>query len=223
MYGSFANGPYVAPNIFAPSISKRTFHPTVARKFFTLTRHPIRETEYPWMNNTAVLPAHGRKNIRLPGYDYSGPGNYFVTICTKYRIPLFGDVINGRMELNRYGHIVRREIHRFRRQYAYARIDSYVVMPDHCHIIVRYRDDAGRSTPTIRPQRKILGRFIAAIKTTAAKAIHQCRGGSRICTGRSRTARTSPVWQRNYHERIIRNEEELSFNRMYIRDNPKNW
>jgi REP element-mobilizing transposase RayT len=79
---------------------------------------------------------HHRRSIRLEGYDYSQPGAYFVTICTKDRCCLFGDVINGECKLDQFGRIVEEEWKRstvIRRE---IELDDWVVIPNHMHGIV---------------------------------------------------------------------------------------
>jgi putative transposase len=79
---------------------------------------------------------HHRRSIRLPGYDYSQPGAYFVTICAYQRQCIFGDVIDGQMRLNQYGAIVADEWQKssiIRRE---IELDAWVVMPNHFHGIV---------------------------------------------------------------------------------------
>ena len=79
---------------------------------------------------------HHRRSVRLREYDYSQPGAYFVTICTWDRECIFGNIINGEMELNEYGRIIEEEW----LQTGYVRlnveIDQYVVMPNHIHGIL---------------------------------------------------------------------------------------
>jgi len=73
---------------------------------------------------------HDRRSIRLPEYDYSQPGAYFVTICTHKRMCLFGQVIGGGMQLNAYGRIVAEEWHRTERIRDHVALDAFVVMPN---------------------------------------------------------------------------------------------
>ena len=73
---------------------------------------------------------HHRRSIRLRGYDYARPGAYFVTICTKNRLCLFGDVVGGQMWLNAFGEIVRREWFRTADIRPNVELDAFVVMPN---------------------------------------------------------------------------------------------
>ena len=77
-----------------------------------------------------------RRSIRLPGYDYSSEGMYFVTICTAGRVCLFGDVVNGVMVPNMLGHVAQAEWRRSAEIRPEIEIDAFVVMPNHLHGIV---------------------------------------------------------------------------------------
>ena len=87
-----------------------------------------------------------RKNIRLKDYDYSQGGYYFVTVCTKDRLNLFGDIINGEIQLNEVGMIAESELLKIESRYDNVRIDKYVVMPNHVHMIIVI-DSAERINP----------------------------------------------------------------------------
>jgi REP element-mobilizing transposase RayT len=80
--------------------------------------------------------AHGRRSIRLRGFDYSRSGAYFVTICVQDRACVFGNVVDGRMCLSAAGLMVRRVWDELPRFYAGVGIDAFVVMPNHVHGIV---------------------------------------------------------------------------------------
>ena len=86
---------------------------------------------------------HHRRSIRLPGYDYTQPGAYFITIVTHERACLFGEVVDGKMELNAFGEIVREEWFQTAVVRPYVRLDErdFVVMPNHVHGIVWIVDD----------------------------------------------------------------------------------
>jgi putative transposase len=79
---------------------------------------------------------HGRQSIRLPGYDYSSAGAYFITICTHRREHLFGEIIGGTMQENKFAHIVRTHWFQLTRYYENLIIDEFVIMPDHIHGIL---------------------------------------------------------------------------------------
>jgi putative transposase len=95
---------------------------------------------------------HHRHSIRLPEYDYTQPGAYFVTICVKNRDCLFGEIVNGEMRLNEYGEIVTEKWRWLAQQYPYVKLDEFIVMPNHFHGILWIRDISrrGGSRPALR-------------------------------------------------------------------------
>lgn len=76
---------------------------------------------------------HHRKSIRLKDYDYSKPGKYFITICTKYSECSFGKIHNGKMQLNEYGKIAQQCWLDIPNHFPYAKLDEFIVMPNHIH------------------------------------------------------------------------------------------
>lgn len=178
---------------------------------------------------------HHRRSIRLKGYDYTQVGAYFVTICTWQRECLFGNVVNQEMQLSRYGETVRFNWYYLPRRYSYVKLDAFVIMPNHLHgIIFLTNDDAtnmcgagagleiilsrktnfsAQPAPTKSTiKRHGLPEVIRGFKTFSARRINQLRCMAGV-----------PVWQRNYYERIIRNEESLQKIRQYIINNPSSW
>jgi len=159
-----------------------------------------------------------RRTIRLRGYDYSQAGAYFVTICTQNRECFFGDIVNGEMRLNSSGECVADKWQWLGHHHDFVELDEWVIMPNHMHGIIVIVDDCRggsrtaptRTAPTVK--RKPLGRLIGAFKTVSTKHINETRGtpGTRL-------------WQRNYYEHIIRNENELNRIREYIVNNPSQW
>lgn len=86
------------------------------------------------MNNEAGKL--NRRSIRLPGYDYSQPGAYFVTICTQNRACLYGDIIDGKMQLNGLGIAVRSCWEEIPMHFGNVSLDVQAVMPNHMHGII---------------------------------------------------------------------------------------
>jgi putative transposase len=153
-----------------------------------------------------------RRSIRLKGYDYSRNGAYFVTICSWERESIFGELIDGKMHLNDWGLIIEATWCWLGKQYSYLELVDHVVMPNHLHGILlfdRYRGGS-RTAPTeiIKP----LGRILGAFKTRSTKLVNEFR-----------QVPGTVIWQRNYYERIIRNESELDRIGEYIVFNPANW
>lgn len=162
---------------------------------------------------------HHRRSIRLPNYDYTCPGAYFVTVCVQNRECLFGDVVGGSVQLNEWGRMVHDEWLRTETLRSNVRLYAFVVMPNHFHAIVtidEFRRGTARRAPTTerfgRPVSGSLPTIMRAFKSAATKRIN-----------RLRTSPGVPVWQRNYYERIIRDDGEIHRIREYIAANPTHW
>lgn len=85
-------------------------------------------------------PPYHRRSIRLPTFDYSSAEQYFVTICTQNRRKLFGRIINERMELDRFGYIVKRCIQELPNHFNTVRSNAFIVMPNHIHLIIQIKN-----------------------------------------------------------------------------------
>jgi REP element-mobilizing transposase RayT len=160
---------------------------------------------------------HKRKSIRLKGYDYSQNGAYFITICTEHRECLFGTIRNGKMVLNEIGTIARNELEKTSTIRKYMTIDCFIVMPNHVHAIVIIDNPVGAycNTPLrgkFKSPSNNLGAMIRGYKSTVTKKINQFRQTYK-----------KPIWQRNYYEHIIRNEESFQKISDYIIANPQSW
>ncbi len=161
---------------------------------------------------------HTRRSIRLKGYDYSQPGAYFITICTQNRECMFGEIIDGEMALNDAGRIVENEWLKTDQLRQNIKCDIFVVMPNHFHGIIVITEPVGaihespqRMTITERRNMtlpKIVGRF----KMQTSKQINIIRG-----------TLAQKLWQRNYYEHIIRNENDYNRIYEYIQNNPLKW
>lgn len=161
---------------------------------------------------------HRRRSIRLKEYDYSQNGAYFITICSHDRIGLFGEINNQEMTLNQYGEIVRNEwLHSFSIR-AEITEDEFIIMPNHLHGIVFIQNvndslhKTNRTKTLSGPKNQSISSFIAGFKSVVTKKINTIR----LTEG-------APVWQRNYHEHVIRNEQSLAELRAYVLHNPLTW
>lgn len=167
---------------------------------------------------------HHRRSIRLPHFDYAQPGGYFITICTHNRSCLFGDVINGEMILNEYGIAARDEWLKTLKIRENIKLDEFVIMPNHIHGIIRILERKGtmHRAPT-DDRASTLEQFGKPTSNTIPNTV---RGYKSAVTNQINIVRRTPglpVWQRNYYERVIRHEKELSETRQYIINNPVNW
>jgi len=157
-----------------------------------------------------------RKPIRLNGYDYSQDGYYFVTICTKNHEEFFGEIRNGRMRLNHIGTIAAKFWQQIPDHFLFARLDEWVVMPNHVHgILVIEKPFVRRSVgdADLRPlrQKMLLPKIIHGFKSSFTRYVHMIDAESPF------------AWQRSYHDHIIRNQRSLDHIREYIHWNPMNW
>ncbi|MDZ7798157.1 MAG: transposase [Patescibacteria group bacterium] len=174
-----------------------------------------------------MSPYKKYKSMRLPHYDYSSEGYYFITICTKQKTNIFGKILENKMSLNKYGKIVKRQWQWLEKQYSYISLDKYIIMPNHFHGIIIIdsscvgtgRDtkinkypcvDAGRDPHLRGIKIKPITEIIGAFKTTSSKLIHQ-NGFPEF------------RWQRSFYDRIIDNEKSLDNVREYIILNPSKW
>ena len=171
-----------------------------------------------------------RKSIRLRGFDYTQAGAYFVTVCTHHSIGLYGDVIDGVVKLTPLGEIVGRTWFRLPDHYPSVGLDDFAVMPNHVHAVIIIHRDVGagfKSAPTQHhgPAREdaaagpsvstrihSLSEIVRAFKTFSARRINFARG-----------TRGEPVWQRGFHEHVVRDARDLGRTRQHIGRNPACW
>lgn len=162
-----------------------------------------------------------RKPNRLPCFDYSTPGAYFVTICTQNRQCILADIVTvgddalnippfsvgatiGRppmLVLSPHGKIVENAIHNISHCYPMVSVDHYVIMPNHVHLLLQIR-----TGPTGRPM----------VAPTISRVIQQMKGAVSKEIGHS-------MWQKSYHDHVIRNERDYQRIWNYIDGNPARW
>ena len=168
------------------------------------------------MDNETSLPK--RKNIRLKNYDYSSPGAYFVTICTENRRNYFWNgtlnpqafewrsvgancVRPQNLPLSDIGNAVLDELEKWHKTYDTVELCSYVIMPNHLHIMVFISaDEYGR--PQVAP--------------TVSRMVKQFKGAVTKKIGR-------PIWQKSFVEYVIRNKQDFETKSKYICENPIQW
>jgi putative transposase len=158
-----------------------------------------------------------RRNLRLPEFDYSQPGAYFVTIVTQDRKLLFGDVFNGEIILNEAGRMVTELWLAIPEHFSNVELGEFVVMPNHIHGIITITNlGATHASPLPRmsngPKPGSIGAIVGSFKSATSKRFHDL-------TNR----RDLHLWQRNYYEHVIRNERDHQAIYDYIVANPENW
>ena len=168
-----------------------------------------------------------RKSQRKHGYDYSQPGYYAVTVCTQKRSCLFGLIAEGAMQLNDAGQMINETWHEIPDHYPGIELDVMQIMPNHLHgiIVVREVGTAPRGRPFSVPGN---GRAQGPSPTTLSDVMERFKSLSttRYIAGVKTAGWLSfsgKLWQRSYHDRIIRSESELIKIRTYISNNPREW
>ncbi|MFC1780515.1 transposase [Patescibacteria group bacterium] len=180
------------------------------------------------------------KQYHLPNYDYTAPGWFFITICSSEFKCHLGRILNEKVYLSNVGEIIKNNLHRIPKHFKTIVLDEYIVMPNHLHcIIVITRRNLINQIPTgnaiefestfaqnfSKPTKRIwrsgivnnpmemknisLGKIIRWFKAKCCREIRKI----------NRTFK----WQPRYHERIIRDYDELERTREYIKNNPLQW
>jgi len=169
------------------------------------------------------------ESTRLRDWDYSDPGYYFVTICTKDRICYFGKIVHSQVVLSDIGMIVFEEWKETEKKRHNIKLDSWIVMPNHIHGIIiitkkynccvetSHRDvstcqnvSARRDVSTEKLKPNTLGSIIGQFKSVCTKKIRQI-GNDKF------------AWQSRFYDHIIRNDQSLNNIRQYIQYNPMRW
>lgn len=143
---------------------------------------------------------------------------YFVTICTKGMVCYFGEVEDGKVNLSNEGQIVKIEIMRTEEIRENVKIDSFIVMPNHFHLIIMLEETDYVETPrrgvcteeARRWKPNCLGSIVNQLKGACTRQIHQ-------------KFNSSFAWQPRFYDHIIRTEDDLLNLREYIQLNPENW
>lgn len=149
-----------------------------------------------------------RKQTRLKEYDYSTVGSYFVTICTKNHENKSGRIVDYRMILSKVGQIVDDRLKSLPERLENIELNVYTIMPNHVHAIINI---VGAGFPD--PKKSIpLGKVIAYFKYLTTKTVNIKFGTP-----------GEKLWQRNYYEHVIRDEDNLADIREYIANNPMKW
>jgi REP element-mobilizing transposase RayT len=183
------------------------------------------------------VPDRHRRSIRLRNYNYSLAGAYFMTVCVQGKTSLFGEVTDGKMQLNDAGREVQDVWDSIPKYYPGIDIDIFQIMPNHIHgilIIVgagpRACPDAALS-PIVQPRggAESTGQPQGVAPTLSLPDVmHRFKTlTTRLYVNGVKQSGWTPfrgrLWQRNYYEHVIRNEESLNHIRQYIADNPTHW
>jgi len=163
-------------------------------------------------NNNYNPKIHHRRSIRLKNYDYASDGAYFATICAQHKEYMFGNVIDGKMVLNSAGKMIKKWLCELENKFKNIELNEYIIMPNHIHLIIFIMVGANLYVCPIGIQR-----IIQWLKTmTTNECIRNVKQNDWKRFDRK-------LWQKNYYDRIIRNEKELDKIRKYILENPLKW
>jgi len=153
-----------------------------------------------------------RKLPRLNAYDYSTPGAYFITICTYHKNCIFGSIIPGDGGIEpivRYspiGEIAKTCLFEIEQHYNNVKIDNWVIMPNHIHILFRIRQQINPS-PKKYDIPNVVGKYKASVTRSVGNAFMH----------------SEKIWQSSYHDHIIRNDQDYQKIWEYISGNPSKW
>jgi REP element-mobilizing transposase RayT len=187
------------------------------------------------------------KSARKNGYNYSGAGFYFITICSKNKIKLFGNIVNEKMILSEYGKIVEQEWLKTFNIRKNLKLDKFVVMPNHFHGIIQIADNNFIYNNINIYSKNVVRRDVAALrlygcekqnkqnisknekmskispKPNSISTIIRSFKSAATKAINKKTNSNNIIWQSRFYDRIIRNDNELNKIRQYIINNPLKW
>lgn len=156
------------------------------------------------------------ESARKRNHDYGSQGKYFVTICTKKKLQWFGEINNGKMRLSEIGESAKGCIDTIPEHFPHATVLSFVIMPDHVHMIVSIeaasvetQNFASLHEGKFGPQSRNLGSIIRGFKIGVTKE--------------SKRLDLPFQWQSRFHDHIIKSEKELTAIKKYITSNSEKW
>jgi REP-associated tyrosine transposase len=161
---------------------------------------------------------HHRRSVRLKEYDYASNGAYFVTLCTAGRVENLAKIADGQVQLSSLGDIADQCWKAIPQHFPSVELDAYVIMPNHMHsifVIASDNDVGARHASPSQPSGvdpRSAGAIVGSFKSAATRLVNKMR-----------KTPGAALWQRNYYERVIRNEGELRALREYIANNPLKW
>ena len=168
-----------------------------------------------------------RKSIRLPNYDYSQSGEYFITICVNNRLNRLGNIFEGKSILSTEGKIIEKWIIQLTEKFKDVLVENYITMPNHIHLIIEISLIKTEDSLNVELPEKNKTDYetwrLARTKMLLPKIINYLKTNSSIEINRLNNETGNKFWQANYYERIIRNEKEYFEISSYIENNPSTW
>ncbi len=152
-----------------------------------------------------------RKNPRLKNYDYSTSGMYFVTVCVKDKEKLLGKIVGRGLapaenKLTKYGKIADKQILQLEQRFQNIKIDKYIIMPNHIHMLIQIQEAAAGASP-----RPTVSDVVCAFKSLTTRQCRECG------------LKKSRLFQASFHDHIIRGEEDYLKIWEYINSNALKW
>lgn len=180
---------------------------------------------------------HHRRSIRLKAYDNSQAGLYFITVCCQNRECLFGKIVYDKMRLNEMGYVTNECWLEIPKHFPNATLHEHIVMPNHIHGIIELSDIVNKAAENFLPLQNIPSASVGVenfqplrtkrneFQKMIPRSIGSVVKGFKIgVTIRGKNLLPDvKIWQRNYHEHIIRNEESYLNISNYIVNNPASW
>ncbi len=183
---------------------------------------------------------------RHPIWDYSANAMYFITICTYAKEHFFGDIQNGKMQLSLIGLIAEKFLADIPNHFNYAKIDEYVVMPNHVHVLLHINNQNSlvetfhhnafrkgiededifiyvRKTLQCNTSTENKNEFMSGISPKKGSVSTIIRSYKSIVTREARKINSDFSWQERFHDHIIRNDTSYYKIKNYIKNNPENW
>ena len=149
---------------------------------------------------------NNRKSIRLKEHDYQQDGLYFITICIQNREHLLGNILDDSHVIYDAGVMIEDVWNDLAKYYKGIITHDFVVMPNHIHGIIELENsDLDLSEIIRRFKTFTTHQYINKVQNNSWKPFYK------------------KLWQRNYHEHIIRNEKSLDKLQNYILNNPLKW
>ena len=148
-----------------------------------------------------------RKENHLKDYDYSSAGAYFVTICTQGKRCVLSDIVGEGLappvvKLTSYGKIADEQVRQIEGRYPTVQVDRYVIMPNHIHMLLSIRNEAGGASPSPT--------LMDVVRVFKSQTTRQCGCGEKL-------------FQRSFYDHVVRNEDDYQGIWNYIDGNPFRW
>ena len=156
------------------------------------------------------MELQNRKLPRLKNYDYSTPGVYFITICTHRKKCIFGRIVPSEepfMQYSPIGFIVQECILSIESYYHNIKINHWVIMPNHVHLLVQITEP----TTVVSKKSYSIPNVIGNFKSSVTREVHK------------RLPYNGQIWQTSYHDHVVESQRNYEMIWKYISENPIRW